>query len=108
MTDKQTPPIERLYRDGKTAVLISPGYGYGWSSWNSDNAEFLLHDRLLCQYVLDRDYDKVRGRCDAVLGEDEVYGDLLDLVVVWVPTGAPFYVHEYDGSERIVTEFRSA
>lgn len=101
--------VERLYRGGKTAVIISPGFGAGWSSWNTDHEEFLLFDRQLCQFVLEGNLEAVRARCDAVLGEDEAYyGGLADLKVKWVPTGSPFYIHEYDGNEWIVTDFQIA
>ena len=105
MPDKT--PVERLYRDGKTAVLISPGFGsLGWSSLNSDHEEFLLFDRQLCQFVLDGNLKAVQARCDAVCGEDEVYAE--DLRVEWVLTGSPFYVHAFDGKEWIVTDFKIA
>jgi hypothetical protein len=28
--------MEKVIRDGKVAVLYSPGYGAGWYSWNRD------------------------------------------------------------------------
>ena len=31
--------IEKVVRDGKVAVLVSPGYGAGWSTWNICLAE---------------------------------------------------------------------
>lgn len=98
--------VERLYRDGKTAVIISPGFGAGWSTWKGDGAEFMRHDRQLCQFVLEGNLEAVRARCDAVLGEGAVYyGGLANLKVEWVLTGSPFYIHEYDGSEGVVTDF---
>ena len=31
--------MNKLIRDGKVAVLISPEYGAGWSTWNYDLPE---------------------------------------------------------------------
>ena len=36
---------EKVIRDGKVAVLISPGYGAGWSTWSSDYRDLLPFDR---------------------------------------------------------------
>ena len=39
--------VEKLERDGKVAILYSPGYGAGWSTWNDDIAEELVFDKDL-------------------------------------------------------------
>lgn len=46
--------VERYTReDGKVAVLISPGYGAGWSTWASDeDVEFFLFDATMVKAVL--------------------------------------------------------
>ena len=35
--------VEKLERDGKVAILYSPGYGAGWSTWNDDNDGEYFH-----------------------------------------------------------------
>lgn len=101
--------IEKLIRDGKVAVLISPGFGAGWSSWQPDeHVEFALHDRQLCEFVEAGDLESFEARASAVIGEDVYFGGVTGLMVKWVEQGKPFYVHEYDGSERLVTDFRVA
>lgn len=101
---------ERLIRDGKTAIIYSPGFGAGWSSWgDEDHAEFLLHDREMCEAIERKDFDAARTRCKAVMGEKVPYfGGLHDCKLGWVPTGSLFYIHECDGNEWIVTDFRIA
>ena len=37
--------MEKVIRDGKVAVLYSPGYGAGWFSWHG--IEELLYDPVV-------------------------------------------------------------
>jgi len=96
--------------DGVTevAVLISSGFGAGWSTWNREVEEALLFHEELGNYVLTHAKD---GLCEAqveailgtILGEDEyVYAGGIDgLHVQWVVQGEAFVVSEYDGSEGL-------
>ena len=91
--------MEKLIKDGKVAVLVSPGFGAGWSTWNSENREALAFDKDIAQAVLDGNMALA-----AKIGEDryEAYsGGVEDLVVEWVPQGAAFEIEEYDGSETL-------
>ena len=94
---------ERVVRDGKVAVLYSPGFGAGWSTWGEDE----LRDRLLFdpEVVAWVEGGKVGSLPDleAKYGVDHFYdGGASDLMIRWVPIGSRFRVHEYDGSERVV------
>ena len=41
---------EKVVRDGKVAVLISPGFGAGWSTWADDEiSEFVLFHKDLVE-----------------------------------------------------------
>lgn len=95
--------VEKLVRDGQVAVLISPGFGAGWSTWASDKEEknFLLFDKTLAQLVLDglRVSDYVSSKFP-----DIYLGGASDLTVVWLPEGTAFQIEEYDGSESIATQ----
>lgn len=100
--------IEELFRDGKVAVLVSYGYGAGWSTWNTVHSDSLLFDPDIVQMVLDgassteiadftvsKYYDE----------EETVYvGGADGLAVEWVPQGTRFMVSDNDGYETIVTE----
>lgn len=98
----------KLIRDGKIAVLISPGFGSGWSTQCTDESDVYLalfspilveakekgvkleQARALVQklglslYVTQHSWDK--------------------LEIVWLEPGTRFVVIEFDGSEEIMTQ----
>ena len=90
---------EKFVLDGKVAVLISPGYGAGWYSWNKEH-EGLAFDKELVELLLqNRKYDLVK------LAEqkypDAYVGGVDGLEVVWVDQGTQFEIDEYDGHEQL-------
>ena len=92
--------MNKIERDGKVAVLISPGFGAGWSTWNAEYAETLCMDADIVQAVLDGDLQKAANVAE--LKCPDIYtGGARDLCVVWVPKGAVFEINEYDGAESI-------
>jgi len=97
------PKMTRIAEDGSTevAVLISSGFGAGWSTWNSEEKETLLFHKDLVQLVLDGKRaaagELAEEMTDAYVGGSE------DLTVVWVREGTQFWVKEYDGSESLHT-----
>jgi len=110
MSDKLVP--EKVIRDGKVAVLISYGYGAGWSTWaqsfdhgnNSLPAFILFHKGLVEMAERNAPEEEV----EKYLAEggiiDYVYtGGWSDVKVEWLSQGTHFDVEEYDGNERIRT-----
>lgn len=105
--------MNKVIRDGMVAVLYSPGYGAGWSTWSSVNVESdsLLFDPSVVTLVEDKDAGRitreqlvelVEAYCDQKYGENRVYcGGVDDLVIEWIPEGTQFKINEYDGSESI-------
>lgn len=91
----------------KVAVLISMGYGAGWSTWNQKFASFFLFDKGIVERVLRGDKDEIPDYIKDRIGDEHAFlGGLDDLIVVWVNQGVKFVVNEYDGSESI-TEFEN-
>ena len=59
--------------------------------------------------MLAKDFDAARRICEERFPDGDTYfGGLEDCEVAWLPEGELFYIHEYDGSEHIVTSFRVA
>jgi len=94
--------MEKLIKDGAVAVLISPGFGAGWSTWNEEHEEGLLFDRDIAEAVLAGNNDEAER-----IAEEKYPGAYLGgaagLEVVWIEQGTTFTVEEYDGSESIRT-----
>ena len=97
--------MKKYIRDDKVAVLYSPGYGAGWSTWaSSESRQFLLFDPTLVQLVLEGALGEVTALIEAT--HPEVYtGGVNNLKVAWLDSGTQFRVEEYDGSESIVVNY---
>ena len=104
--------------DGCVAVLVSPGYGLGWSHENKDHPELLFdpaivaivqtHPRDLIEKAVE-EYLKAKYG-ERILDGTHDSGDYIathgvkNLQVEWVPVGTRFSVIEYDGHEYILTQ----
>lgn len=82
------------------AVLVSPHFGAGWSTWNTDHAETLCMDADIVQAVLDGDLSRAAQIAETKC-PDVYTGGADDLCVEWVPKGSSFEITEYDGSESL-------
>jgi len=95
--------VEKVADNGKVfvAVLISYGYGAGWSTWNGHN-EDLVFDSYIVNLILEDkfNYTEVEKYCEEKYPEAYL-GGLSDLCVVWVLKGRKFRITEYDGSESV-------
>jgi hypothetical protein len=124
--------VEKYYRDGKVAVLYSPGYGAGWYTWNylfpdcifdKDIVELVLErDELKKEFVSSQKYGSltvdeiVSQQSDHIndfitkidilahdkYGDNFYTGGARSLVVEFLEPGTQFKIDEYDGSERLV------
>ena len=85
-------------------VLISPGYGTGWSTWNDPRMAF--DERLIRAFECGISKEDMRDLC-VECGYVNIYGDpphmsgFDQLKVIDVPSGMMFQITEYDGSEKI-------
>ena len=95
--------MEKVIRNGKVAVLYSPGFGAGWYSWNS-NKELLFHPKLVEMVENNRQSEITTQWIQENLGVNNVYcGGADDLQIEWIDEGIVFEIDEYDGSESIIT-----
>lgn len=94
--------MEKYQLDGKIAVLYSPGYGAGWSTWADDReteekAIFcpeIVKIILAEQRVTEEDAKKYLGNDFYASGADQ-------LKIEWMDPGTRFEIEEYDGHESI-------
>lgn len=89
--------VEKYIKDGKVAVLYSPGYGAGWSTWNSEYKDFMLFDKGLVELAMQEDSDP-----DEYLksnGIDAFTSGWRHIDIEWIEIGKQFEVTEYDGYE---------
>lgn len=95
--------INKVIRDGKVAVLHSPGYGAGWSTWDSKHKDFLLFDSGLVALAENNASEaEVDAYLKSIFGDEIIYiGGWRDIEIEWVEQGTAFEIHEYDGSESI-------
>lgn len=90
--------MKKVIRDGMVAVLYSPDFGAGWSTWNKEHSECLFDPEVVA-WVED-------GKQGSV--PTQHYGEYFydcgagDLRIAWIEQGTLFRVEEYDGHESIV------
>lgn len=102
---------KKVVRDGKVAVLYSPGYGAGWFSWNSEHPDCLFNPELvaLVEKRNDENYEwvthNIREKAEELYGKDDGHfytGGAGALTIEWVPEGTLFRINEYDGYESVI------
>ena len=114
--------MKKYYNENNEfAVLVSYGYGAGWSTWTSmkphdgEFVEFLFDNGFinknkygdLCVGFKTSDIEKIKLKCKELCGEDYIYlGGLYGSIIEWIKEGVSFKIKEYDGSESI--EYRGS
>lgn len=94
--------MNKIEEHGKVAVLYSPGYGAGWSSWSGDHeiAKAMCMDARIVSAFLSGGYQSAE-KAALELFPDIYTGGAKDLKVEWIEKGMQFEIQEYDGSEGI-------
>ncbi len=92
--------MEKLIKDGKVAVLVSRGYGAGWSTWMYEYPQCLF-DPVLAQMLLDGEDEMEIASVAEKRYPNAYLGGLDGLTVEWVPVGTKFRIDEYDGAESV-------
>lgn len=97
--------VDKVIRDGKVAVLYSPGYGAGWSTWESNHKEIMLfHPRLVEAVKKGENSESKMGKIlQDLLGKHDIYtGGAEQLKIEWINQGTRFLIDEYAGHESVV------
>ena len=94
-----TKNITKLIDNGKVAVLYSPGFGAGWSTWNRGVPE-LVFDPAIVKFVETEQWAELNTY--VTLKYPGLYtGGMPQLAVAWLSVGTEFRIKEYDGAESI-------
>lgn len=88
----------RVIRDGKVAVIVSPGFGAGWSTW-TDEPKVSVFAPDVVAWI---EAGKPLVDLDDTFGHYGYTGGLRDAEIQWLPVGTRFQIDEYDGSEQLV------
>ena len=95
--------VQKLTHEGKVAVLISEGFGAGWSTWNDEYPDMLFDPEIAQMIEDDKSEDQIMQV--ATKKYPKAYlGGLDGLVVKWLVEGTEFIVDEYDGAESLVIQ----
>lgn len=94
--------VERYYNEnGELGVLVSYGYGAGWSTWNDKK---LAYDKRIVEKFLDDVSSDEMCNFVESLGYARPYmGGYKQLELEFIPRGTLFRIYEYDGYEGIET-----
>lgn len=94
--------MNKVIRDGKVAVIYSPGFGAGWYTWNREHPE-LMFDPGIVDLLENGEHEKLDAYVK--LKWPEIYAGGMDsLKIVWLTEGTAFKIEEYDGNESITVK----
>ena len=87
-------------------VLVSKGFGAGWSTWfygEPEDKQKLAQDPQLVKMIEDGESEEdVEKYINDMLGNEYFYmGGFHDLVIEEVEKGTAYRITEYDGSETL-------
>ena len=91
--------MNKVVRDGQVAVVYSPEFGAGWSTWNPRHPE-ILFDPAIVEFV-EKDQSEELQVYVTLKYPSINDGGIVGLTIEWIPAGALFRVNEYDGAETI-------
>jgi hypothetical protein len=110
---------DKVIVDGNVAVLVSGGFGGGWSTWMGNyncrgpNPSIAFDPKvveILLAGLVNKNRTQRKATKDKIIEymaeayPDFYVGGIDGLEVVWVPQGAKFHIEEYDGNETLVLE----
>lgn len=99
--------IEFSYtKKGEIKVLISPGYGAGWSTWDTNSINLAVDKRIVEffeSHGRNVERDKLIDFLESIGYNDVYIGGWWDIVIKTVKPNERFLINEYDGSESLIS-----
>ena len=94
--------MKKIIKDNKVAVLISPHFGGGWYTWNTEHKELLFHPKLVKMVEDKKSSEITEDWVEKELGIKNVFcGGAKNLTIEWIDKNTAFYIDDYDGYESI-------
>ena len=99
--------MRKVIRNGKVAVVYSPGWGSGFCTWNKSvkGIEELIYLPELVDLIEQKKFN-AQSFVDVIekyssIDPDDLLALDYELAIAWVPEGELFTIEEYDGAECI-------
>ena len=97
--------MEKYIKDGQVGVLVSGGYGAGWSTWDYENGLNLALDKRIIEYWLNNkknlSEDKMMDFLESIGYKHVCCGGLGGLRLEMVDECSAVKITEYDGFESL-------
>lgn len=93
--------MKKVVKNGNVAVLVSPGFGAGWYTWNTSHPACLFDPDVVAAVLNSEGEAEIERLAEEKWGEGFYTGGADQLVVRWLPEDTEFQVEEYDGSESL-------
>lgn len=90
--------MEKVTRDGKIAVLYSPGFGAGWFTWNTEIPQCLFDPEIVSMVEKNSSQAEIKKFASEKYPEG-YWGGARGLRINWIDEGSSFCIEEYDGNE---------
>jgi hypothetical protein len=86
------------YNNGKIGILVSYGYGTGWSSMGDPKS---CMDRELVEAFINKASEREISAIASKNWPEQCQYGLHECEVEWLEAGTPFRINEYDGFETL-------
>lgn len=94
--------MDKVVKKWKVAVIISPGFGSWFYTWNTEHPEMIFHPEIVKKI---QEKERITEEFMASIWFPDVYigSNVNELRIVWLKEWTKFKIDEYDGSESILT-----
>lgn len=90
--------MKKYIKNGQVGVLVSYGYGAGWSTWNT--IEYALDKRIIEKFLEEVSFEEMKTYMESI-GYDGYLGGFKGLELIMIEEGQLFKINEYDGAESL-------
>ena len=92
--------IDKCIKDGMVGVLVSGGYGAGFSTWAPEYPGIEFEPIVIGMLEQEKSTQEIQEYLDEEYPK-AYWGGVNGLTVIWLKQGTEFNITEYDGAEGI-------